>query len=133
MQRHGKDQLGRPFELAPGPFHLLVHVHVRRNLVQQEQKADADQESHGCGDKGQLTHVLAALQSRLQQTPKGRRHHDARRETGQYLLQALGDLFFQTKDHSGAKAGPQKGNHDAAKNYTFHKHPQSSSMERYSP
>ena len=86
MECHREDQLGCPLQSAAGTFDLMIHVHMRCDLIKKEQEADSDHKTHGCRYERQFSHSLAALKRGLQQTPEGCGDHDTRRESGKNLL-----------------------------------------------
>ena len=112
VKRNGEDQLRRALQPCFGAFVLVVHVHVRRDFIQEEQKTDADEEAYGSRNKGQLPQMRAALQRRLQEAPEGSGDHDAGGKPGQDLLQVFGDAFFQHENHGSAEAGADKRDQD---------------------
>ena len=98
----------------------MIHVHVGRDLIQQQQEADADKESHRGRNERQLPHPFAALQRRLQKAPEGGCHHDACSKPGKDLLNLFRKLSPQEKDHRRAEAGAEKGDQDTLDYFNIH-------------
>ena len=95
-------------------------MHMGCEHIQPQQKADADQESDGGGKKSQRSHMRAAVQRGLQQTPKGSSNHYARGKTGERFLYGDGNLIFKEKNHRGSQGGAQERDQDSFYGLNIH-------------
>lgn len=116
VKRDGEDELGRSLEPRLGPFCLHVHVHVRGDHVEQEQKADSHHEPDRRGQEGEPAHVLAGLQGWLQEAPKRRRNHDAGGEAREQPLNRVRDLASQHEHHGSTETRAEEGQQNSLGN-----------------
>ena len=87
VQRYRQNHHGGALELAFWPFGLqAVLVQMRDEMVQQQQKQNAQPETHRRREKCQPAQICSLLHSRDQQAPYRCRHHHSGGKTGEGCL-----------------------------------------------
>ena len=110
VQRHRQNHHGGALELAFWPFSLqTVLVQMRDEMVQQQQKQDAQPETHRRREKCQPAQIHGLLHSRDQQAPYRCRHHHSGGKAGEGALDAVTQRVFQKEHTARPKTCAQKG------------------------
>ena len=95
VQRHRQNHHGGALELAFWPFGLqTVLVQMRDEMVQQQQKQDAQPETHRRREKRQPVQICGLFHGWDQQAPYRCRHHDSGGEAGQRPLDVVAQGLF---------------------------------------
>lgn len=77
------------------PFGLqTVLVQMRDEMIQQQQKQDAQPEAHRCREKRQSAQICGLLHGRDQQAPYRCRHHDPGGKAGEGALDTVTQRVF---------------------------------------
>ena len=116
VQRHGQHHHRRALQAALRPFGLgAVRVQVRDDVIQCEQKQDAEPEAQKGGEERELPHTCRLLDRRDQQAPDRSRHHHTGGETGQRALHGVTERFLHKEHACRAQRGAEKRDQDPPK------------------
>ena len=115
VQCNREDQLGRPFQAAFRALFFIVHMHMRRNDIQQQKESHADQKADSGRNKRKLSHVFGFFKRRSKQAPETGRNHDTGCETGQRFLYLLRELIAKQKHHCRSCSCSDKRNDESSK------------------
>ena len=103
-------------QAALRPFGLgAVRVQVRDDVIQREQKQDAEPEAQKGGEERELPHTCRLLDRRDQQAPDRSRHHHTGGETGQRALHGVTERFLHKEHARRAQRGAEKRDQDPPK------------------
>ena len=92
-----------------------VRVQVRDDVIQREQKQDAEPEAQKGGEERELPHTCRLLDRRDQQAPDRSRHHHTGGETGQRALHGVTERFLHKEHARRAQRGAEKRDQDPPK------------------
>ena len=117
MQGHGEDEHRRPRKAAVRALRLLrIHVQMRNNVIEDEEKKRPRPEADDGRNKGKLPEIGGSLHRRDEKAPDRCRHHNARSKARQPTLHAAVECILQEENTTGTECRPEKGDHKPLKN-----------------